>query len=521
MLLLLFVSTASALSVPHLFGDNMVLQRDTAVPIWGYDDAGSNVTVTFNSVKHTAQTDASGRWQVALPSTPASTAAYALTIANTKGQTLTINGVLFGDVFLCSGQSNMELSVISTLNASEEIADATQWGQKGLRYVQVAPQQTDYNVTEPQLDFTPSIPWSVASSANVAGLSAMCYYFGRQVLSNRPGVPVGLIATSWGGTAIEVWMSPEALQACGEGSEPVASMRNPDPGLAYLGGSGGKLRDGPPSKHSVLYYSMIFPFLWTPLRAWLWYQGESNCGNPVGYSRCFPQMITQWRGDWAARAATPANTPFIFVQISSWPAGNTGAVSVQRYAQMAALKLDNVGMIVAADIGDPASALHPVHPPFKQEVARRGYQIAQSIIFNDAAAPPKQGPMVKALVVDKFSQDWGDYHYGTGPGICALGEFTCFGVRITFDQPLTLNPSFGSVHGMATAFELVSAHGTQPVLLTGLRDPYTVQLNVTDIMGQAQTLLYGWHDYPNMPLYSSKWNRPAPPFNVSLAGLLH
>jgi len=254
----------------------------------------------------------------------------------------------------------------------------------------------------------------------------------------------------------------------------------------------------------------------------LWYQGESNAGDPVGYSRCFPAMIQQWRAAWDSVTGLPRVAPFFFVQISSWAAGDGGVIAVQRIAQQAALSLPNVGMAVAADIGDPASPVHPIHPIKKQEVARRLFLAARNILYNQSDIPA-EGPRVLKVVLDAWDPSWGDYHQGVGvSNVCYPGTgFFCLGLRVFFDQPLVLHPSYLSLSGNPASFELLTSNGqTQPVGLTGLsaRDPTVLQLNVTVVVGAVQraVLRYGWRDYPTMPLTNSQ-GQPAPSFNISIS----
>jgi hypothetical protein len=249
--------------------------------------------------------------------------------------------------------------------------------------------------------------------------------------------------------------------------------------------------------------------------------GEANAGNPVGYERCFPAMIEQWRTDFRAGSnnATNATAPFIFVQLSSWPAGDNGVIAVQRYAQQAALSLPNVGMVVAADIGDPAGAEHPIHPPWKAEVGRRANLIAQHLLYNQIQFP-LQGPVVKNVSFDSWDASWGDFHYGYGGAANACSQFLCGGIRVTFDQPITVQSTYGLPYGFVNGFEVFDGPeaNVQPATLTGIRtdDPNTLQLNITWIFGNYPvTLKYGWHDYPSMFVFNS-FGQPAPPFNFTI-----
>jgi hypothetical protein len=354
-------------------------------------------------------------------------------------------------------------------------------------------------------------------------------------------------------------MSPASLQACGEGAVESgsagrdgglrgrvsvsaagdAAFRNPDPGphplrraLKSLGTQpvGGVF--GVPVVPSTLWNSMVAPLTPLAITAFLWYQGESNAGNPVGYARCFPAMITQWRGSWALATsnATAADLPFLFAQLSSWPNNDNGQIPTQRIAQTAALALPRVGMAVAADIGDPSGAFHPIHPPFKALLAQRMWTTAQSVVYNLPGAPPATGPAPVSVYLDVWDASWGDYHYGYGSvNVCGAGSgFLCAGVRVVFDQPLVATAMANLVHGWSWGgFELWDATNAywSPVTLTGLRadDPTnrTLQLNTTWVWyGTTGAmppafLRLGWHDYPNLPL-TNAYSLPVAPFNITV-----
>lgn len=268
----------------------------------------------------------------------------------------------------------------------------------------------------------------------------MCYYFGVEQVRRHSNTPIGMIASSWGGTAIAVWMSPEALAACKKATvaNPLSQQQQQEQEQEQLEGreehwiqlpwrnpdqSAATSASACPIAPSSLYNSMIHPLLPLAVSGYLWYQGEANAANPWGYQCAFPSMITTWREAWAqarpsataAGTAASAATPFIFVQLAPWPANENGVLPVQRYAQLNALAVPNVGMVVAADIGDPAGTNHPIHPPYKQEVARRAAVIAENLVHGDAAVPTL-GPVPVNVSWDPWEPSWGDYHHGIAEG---------------------------------------------------------------------------------------------------------
>ena len=451
----------------------------------------------------------------------------------------------------------VELPVASSLNGTAEAAASVKYAAS-MRIFQVALLPEYANVTVPQTNLTPSIPWSVPSSATTPSLSAFCYYHARQVIEAH-GVPVGVVASSWGGTAIQPWMTPEALTKCpGDplGAPPASALGVTDPGLRA---------GGVPTLQSTLWNAMLAPLLPLKPTAFLWYQGESNAGRPVQYACLFPAMIQQWRDSWN----TPA-VPFIFAQIAPWPDHNIGIIASLRYAQRAALALPVVGMVVTADIGDPSGGNHPIHPPWKQEVARRSALIGEALVFKNASVSPT-GPMVVRAKWDAFDPSWGTFHFGSNPhgSFCATAHtkgWHCGGIQVTFDRAVTLSNiqctaqafSQGASRGGCGAlgssggFELwnnvsgnATAHPgtvgptgetlvsplctdcsgcpcTAPAEVWGIlpgSGERTVQLNVTWVLGSLKTLKYGWADYPSMSVFSKADGRPAAPFNVTLEGL--
>jgi sialate O-acetylesterase len=196
-----------ALALPSIFHSSMVLQHSQPTAFWGVAWPGQKISVTLSgsATLTTTAAAADGRFAVTLPAQPPSLTPHTLTVT-AEAHKLTLNDVVFGSVFVCSGQSNMGLQVAATINATEEIAAAGSHGT-GLRLMQVATADAYWNVTTPQDNLTTSVPWGRASPANAGGFSALCYYFGVEQVRRYPAMPVGMIASAWGGTAIETWMT--------------------------------------------------------------------------------------------------------------------------------------------------------------------------------------------------------------------------------------------------------------------------------------------------------------------------
>jgi sialate O-acetylesterase len=182
---------AAALMLPSIYGSSMVLQRGAPVQLWGTETPGAGITVTAAGTQYKAQADAStGIWSVVLPAQPGSTVPTTISIASSTGDSATLSDVVYGDVFVCSGQSNMELTVVDTLDQAATAANATALGPM-VRLLQVALMDTYFNVTTPQNNLTASIPWARASPANVPNFSAFCYFTGLEAMQSQ-NVPVGV-----------------------------------------------------------------------------------------------------------------------------------------------------------------------------------------------------------------------------------------------------------------------------------------------------------------------------------------
>ena len=298
--LLLFAAATATASAKILFpshiASSMVVQRGEPFELQGIDTPNSKLTATFLSTKYTATADVGGKFSITLPAQKATTAPTSVAVASSSGSTAVLADILFGDVFVSSGQSNMELTVAWCYDYAKFVRESPQVGAI-LRIAEVALLPEYYNTTEPQTNLTMMIPWSRAAPTNIAGMSAIAYFTALEMVRANPSVPIGAIASSWGGTAQEPWMPPEAFTACSWG-EQLGQDRNGDPGLYSADRHPSlELAAGPPSIHSTLWNSMIAPLLPLRISGWYWYQGESNVGQPC-FSRCFPAMITAWREQW-------------------------------------------------------------------------------------------------------------------------------------------------------------------------------------------------------------------------------
>ncbi len=342
------------------FQDHAVLQAGERVPIWGLADPGERVRVTFagqTPVEAVAGSD--GQWRAELPVLSASAVPAELVVEGRNR--IVARDVLVGEVWLCSGQSNMDRGLARFSGTAADIAAADFPAIRQLRVARnpaAAPQDTAVAA------------WSVCSPATAPEISAVGFYFARDLWRAR-GVPVGLIVSTHGDTPIEAWVSADALAGAPEFGV-VAQRWAQAITLPAV-----KRYQAP----SGLYNGMIHPLVPYALRGFLWYQGESNAARAAEYARLFPELIRTWRHAFGQNDA-----PFFWVQLPNlrereMPPGTTAADWVAlRAAQTAALALPATGQAVTIDVGDPDN----IHPPRKREVAERLARLARRQVHGEA-----------------------------------------------------------------------------------------------------------------------------------------
>lgn len=409
LLLLLLMPALSRADVKPagLFCDGVVLQRDTRVPIWGTAEPGEAVSVSIGGQLVQTFAAEDGRWMARMYALPVG-GPFELTIRGKN--TVTIRNVAVGDVWLCSGQSNMAFRVAQAANAEDEIAAAD---FPMVRHFKVPNAVAESPVHDIRGEWKPALP------ENVGGFSAVAYYFGRE-LNRSLGVPIGLIHSSWGGTAAEAWTSLQALQA-----DPVlrpiltrsqaktsnywVAMRDYEQKLATWkeavarSGSDGQTTPRKPnepenpvnrSQPGVLYNGMIAPLMPYAIKGVAWYQGEANADRPAEYRTLFPTLIRSWRAAWGR-----GDFPFLFVQLPNYmarretPADSNWAEL--REAQQSALSLPATAMAVTIDVGEA----NDIHPKNKQDVGRRLAAAAMGTVYGRRNV--YSGPIYDRMVTEK------------------------------------------------------------------------------------------------------------------------
>ncbi len=383
----LAATTAQAEVKPHpIFSDNMVLQREMPLPVWGKADPGEQVTVTLelqggnaaSSSTATAMADKVGNWSVKFPPQKAGTG-YQLQVKG-KDKSIDYKNVAVGEVWICSGQSNMQWEMWRLTKDEQGKKVSAEATNPNLRFLTLARRpaatpQYDFPVrTEPRgKDGAKAVygQWQVCDPESTLEFSAVGYYFGQD-LEKALKVPVGLIATNWGGTVCEAWTSLEALDA--------------EPNLKYLADRARaaakqhEMDKRPPNQNSptALYNGMIHPLLNFPVRGAIWYQGESNAGRAHEYRTLYPTMIKDWRKRW------DTELPFIGVQLAPFGNGKNNSNGVTyaelRDAQLLATKvLPKVGVAVITDAGDEVD----IHPQQKRPVGERLALSARALAYGE------------------------------------------------------------------------------------------------------------------------------------------
>ena len=403
------VRAVAEVKVSPLFADHMVLQHGAEVPVWGTAAAGEAVTVSVADRKASATADASGKWITKVGPLPAG-GPFELTITG-KNNNLSIKDVLVGEVWVCSGQSNMEWSVNASGNPEQERAAAN---YPAIRMFTVKKAVTG----KPARSLEGM--WQVCNPQNVGTFSAVGYYFGRE-LHKSLNVPVGLIHTSWGGTPAESWTHAAALEAEPD-FRPILERWNQQyekfqkdlPAQFAAGIEKWKAQaekaeaDGRPVppvpvpqdpraspwRPSGLYNAMITPLLPYGIKGAIWYQGESNAGRAYQYRKLLPAMIGTWRQAWGQ-----GDFPFYIVSLANFTPvkdepGESDWAELREAQTMTANTVPHSGQAITIDIGEA----NDIHPKNKQDVGRRLALVALAKTYQKDV--PFSGPAYDAMKVE-------------------------------------------------------------------------------------------------------------------------
>jgi len=470
-----------------LFADHAVLQRDTPVPVWGWAEPGEAITVTCAGQTHRTTADARGEWTVTLTAMPAG-GPFDLTVEG-KGRQA-VKDLLFGDVWLCGGQSNMEYPLGHVRDAKEELAKAD---FPQIRMFMPSPYGRD---NTPQVNLTGN--WTPVSPNKVMG-SALGYLFAREIHTTQK-VPVGAIHCAAGATAAEWWMSrdavmkiPELREKLQEGDrlcdayatrvadwhtlyqQVVSSARTaggPTPLPAPM--PEGDPRRGDFHRPTFLYNGMVAPLSRFPIAGVIFYHGE-NHANPEKaplYCRLFPALVADWRRAWGR-----PDLPFLYVQLANHRRPTWEALCEVREAQRQALAIPHTGMAVAIDVGDVGD----VHCKNKQEIARRLALIARAQVYGEPLE--YSGPVVDTVTFAEHSVQVAFTH---AEGLCFLD-------------------------GKALGLEVAGADGLYHVA-TGEIQGNKLIVRSPEVATPI-AIRYAWRDTPEVSLYNAA-TLPASPFRA-------
>ncbi|XP_065829152.1 sialate O-acetylesterase-like [Oscarella lobularis] len=490
----LFLCASASIRFSNVFGSNMVLQREPQkAVVWGYSSPHDEVTVTCGNFRDSVMADNQGEFSIALPATHPGGPYTIVAESKNGGDKAMLENVLFGDVFLCGGQSNMQFTVDSAFNASMEIAAANKYSDIRVMTVGEGTQSAT------PLSELGSIAqnWSVASEAaighgNWSYFSAVCWFFGRD-LYDTYHIPIGLISDNWGGTPVQSWSGPDALAKCNQTLREATEIVEVPGAEISLG------------RNSNLWNAMIVPFLNMRLIGAIWYQGEANVGmgpqhGETYYACQFSAMIQDWREKFNLE-----NMYFGFVQLAPWKSSGSTLVAELRTGQEAALKLPIVGMATAVDHGDLTSPFGSVHPRAKQPVGLRLSATARALLYKEKLV--YQGPMISNAhangnqVVVNFDPSTLGSGLEMKPAACPQG------LPPQYCMEFELQTSDQKWH---------AAQGT----IQGNTVVVSMSENVTCVASAAVSVItvrYGYADWPLCTIFN-KEGYPAIPFSYSIHG---
>jgi sialate O-acetylesterase len=470
--------------LPALFTSHMVVQRNKPVHLWGWADRGEHIAATFRGNTATIEADSLGRWELYLPPGPEG-GPFNLSIHGTNA--IMLDDVMVGDVWVASGQSNMEFPMTDLLEADKQIA--------AVSCPRVRLFRLDHQASEYPLENVKAAPWAQCNAQSVGPFSAVAYFFAKEI-SEREKVTIGVIESNWGGTLAESWTSLDALCA-NAALMPVfaarASMMDTQSSrmlqqkLDEADKAAGKdvpARPWNPQPEmwepATLYNGMIAPITRFPIEGVIWYQGESNSSldRASTYATLFPTLIHDWRRRWAQ-----GDFPFLFTQISNFKSGPNEDWATIRNAQRQALSVTNTAMAVTIDVGNPDN----VHPKDKATVGHRLALAARDVAYGEHVEDA--GPLFRQVTMESSQQ-----------GATLRTE-----LRVWFDHAQGLTAKGGTVRG----FEIAGPDG-KFVQAEANIDGATVLIHSLAVP-QPRSVRYDWANSPDGNLFNGD-GLPMSPF---------
>ena len=471
------------LKLPAIIGDHMVLQQKQANPIWGWDKPGTQVTVAFAGQTHAATAGADGKWTVKLQPVPANATPQTLTITGSSKREVT--DVLVGEVWMCSGQSNMGFKLNRDWNGDLEAAASK---LPNLRLIQVPQVGTQ----ELKTDFKGE--WRASTPETAATFSAVGLLFGRAI-HEIVGVPVGLIDNAWGGSSAEAWIRRETLdrdprfkRLAEATAKQEADQQSPE-GRAKAEADAQKAKKAKKAapanwlagqhRPGNIFGGVVHPTLGYGLKGVIWYQGENNAPRAYEYAELFPFLIEQWRKEWGQ-----GDFPFYWVQLADYkaekPAPGDSDWAELRESQTKTLRLPNTGQAVIIDLGEGRD----IHPRNKHDVAAR--LVRWALVKDYGLKFPYRSPEFKRLAI---------------AGNKATVTFDCFGSTLrAFD---TAEPRGFAVCGADKVWHWATGRVIAPDKVEVWSDQVSAPIAVR----------YAWADNPVCNLFSND-GLPATPFRT-------
>lgn len=366
-LFLIALSASAQLRLPNIIDDHMVIQRETTVPLWGwaYPDQEIVITTSWDTAKVKTKAQNTAVWRAAIK-TPKAGGPHTITI-QAGGEVRKLTDVMSGEVWLCSGQSNMEWSMEISLDGKNDMASVN---DPDIRLIHIP----RAGASSPQVQGEGE--WRVCDKNSIQYFSAVAYYFGKK-LNGELNVPIGLINASWGGSNAELWTTPESIA---RDAELVAALRKQEerPWWPYEAGS--------------IYNAMIHPILPYAIAGTIWYQGESNTAAPATYKKLMETMISDWR------KAFKAEFPFYYVQIAPYAGyGDYPSGTLIREQQVKMLSIPKTGMIV---ISDHVENVNDIHPGYKKPVGERLANLALADTYGKKGIT-YLNPLYKSMKIEK------------------------------------------------------------------------------------------------------------------------
>jgi sialate O-acetylesterase len=360
----LAIAVFGQLRLPNIIADNMVLQQKKTNKIWGWCNPKEKITVNFYHKTYKTISNDAGEWALYLPALPAGITSNL--IVSTSSEKIICKNVALGEVWLCSGQSNMEWKMGGLQNVYADELNIANNNQ--IRFV-VADRSIS---TTPKDNITIEKTWSTITPYSVGHCSAVAYWFAKKMQAKLQ-IPIGLVISNWGTTGAESWISQTGLKKF---PNYLYNQKIEDTSTKQIN------KNTP----SVLFNAMIAPLINLTIKGVIWYQGETNTDRPIEYKTLFPSLIKDWRNQWKS-----GDFPFLFVQLSSYgkifesPCESNW--SLVREAQSKALKLNNTAMAVTIDLGEPNN----IHPFKKKEIGERLANCALEKVYrlvkNESSGP--------------------------------------------------------------------------------------------------------------------------------------